>query len=277
MNELKDARIPAKSVGEFVKKYKVQDEKSLMVHLASNDFSLSQAPISNFKVSVVGKEKETGDLLLGGNLEFLGAPLGQTVHAEQFLFSRAYHRGHSIEFFALGKATPCGHCRQFITEFQEAKNIRVHNAAGLDFRIGDILPFAFGPEQLKQAGIVPGEKNFSLKLKLKKKLSKLEEAALKAANHSYAPYSASPAGVAIKTKNDIYAGSYIENAAFNPSLPPLQSALINLVAAGGEWSEIKEVVLVETKAKIDFSPSTQALLDAITNARFSVLEARETP
>jgi len=273
MAELKDALIPAKSVGEFVKKFKVQDEKSLMVHLASNDFSLSRAPISDFKVSVVGKEKETGDLLLGGNLEFLGAAIGQTVHAEQFLFSRAYHRGHSIEFFVLGKPTPCGHCRQFINEFQDGKNIRVHNAAGLDFRIGDLLPFSFGPEQLKSSGVIPGKKLYKLKLS-KKKLTKLDEAALEAANHSYSPYSETPAGVAIKTKTEIFSGSYIENAAFNPSLPPLQAALINLVAAGGEWSDIKEVVLVQKKSKIDFTDPTQSLLKTIA-PKASLIVQRE--
>jgi cytidine deaminase len=259
--ELQNALIPAESVAEFVKKLKLKDEKSLMVHLASNDFSLAQAPISNFQVSIVGKEKETGDLLLGGNLEFLGAPLGQTVHAEQFLFSRAYHRGNSIEYFALGKATPCGHCRQFINEFQGAKNIRVHNAAGLDFRIGDILPFSFGPEQLKQKGIAAGKN--SHKLKLKKKPTKLEDAALSAAEKSYCPYSETPAGVAIKTAKDIFVGSYIENAAFNPSLPPLQAALINLAAAGCQWSDIKEVVLVQVYGKIDFASATENLLKII--------------
>ena len=263
MKELKDALIPAKRVGEFVKKLNVKDEKSLMVHLASHDFSLAQAPISNFQVSIVGKEKETGDLLLGGNLEFLGAPLGQTVHAEQFLFSRAFHRGNTIEFFALGKPTPCGHCRQFINEFESGKNIRVQNAAGLDFRIADLLPFSFGPEQLKQKGIVSGKKNFSLKSKSKKKPTKLEEAAIDAANRSYAPYSESPAGIAIKTKSDIFVGSYIENVAFNPSLPPLQAALINLVAAGGNFEDIKEVVLLQVGKKIDFRDSTQSLLKTI--------------
>ena len=49
------------------------------------------------------------------------------------------------------------------------------------------------------------------------------QAALNAINRSYTPYTNSPSGVAIlsKTNNQIYIGSYLENAAFNPSLPPL--------------------------------------------------------
>ena len=47
------------------------------------------------------------------------------------------------------------------------------------------------------------------------------------ARASYAPYSQCPAGLAVITANqDVYAGPYIESAAFNPSLSPLQAAII---------------------------------------------------
>src|SRR4051794_40300691 len=92
LKKFSDHVIPASKVAELVKKLKVTDEKALMVHLASNYSELAQAPVSNFKVGIVGREKETGDLLLGGNLEFLDVPLGLTIHAEQFLFARAFSR-----------------------------------------------------------------------------------------------------------------------------------------------------------------------------------------
>lgn len=270
-----DHVIPAKKVVGLVKEFKLKDERELMVRLASHAGDLPQTPVSGFQVGIVGKEKETGDLLIGGNLEFLGAPLGLTVHAEQFLFARAFHRGHSIENFALGKPTPCGHCRQFIMEFAGAKNIRVQNAAGLDFRIGDLLPFSFGPEQLNQKGIGAAVIRHGLKWKTAKKSHpEIEKSALKAANASYCPYSNAPSGVAVKTKSEIVVGSYIENAAFNPSLSPLHSALINLTAAGFSWQDIQEVVLVQTKAKIDQAPMTRSLLEIIApKAKLHVLEA----
>jgi cytidine deaminase len=266
--------IPAKNVVELIKKYKTKGERGLMVKIASEFGEPAQTPISKYVVTVVGKEKDTGDLIIGGNLEFKGAPLGFTVHAEQFLFARAFHRGHSIESLALGKPTPCGHCRQFINEFVDGKNIHVFNEAGHEFRIADLLPFSFGPEQLKQKGIQPGKINHGLKL-AKKTKDELANAALEAANKSYAPYSKCPSGVALKTKAGIFTGSYIENAAFNPSLSPLHSALINLAASGGKWSDIKEAMMAQAKGSIDQERSLQSLLMAIApNAKFLSLIAR---
>ncbi|MEG3387511.1 hypothetical protein V5H41_28630, partial [Salmonella enterica] len=47
------------------------------------------------------------------------------------------------------------------------------------------------------------------------------------------PYSHSPSGVALECKDGrIFTGSYAENAAFNPTLPPLQGAL-NLLSLNG--------------------------------------------
>jgi len=43
----------------------------------------------------------------------------------------------------------------------------------------------------------------------------------------------------------VYSGSYIENVAFNPSLPPLQVALISMLRARKNFGEISEVTLVE--------------------------------
>jgi cytidine deaminase len=60
------------------------------------------------------------------------------------------------------------------------------------------------------------------------------------------PYSRSLSGVALLTSNGrIFAGSYIENAAFNPSLPPLQAALAGYFAAGDKAGKIQRAVLAE--------------------------------
>ena len=62
---------------------------------------------------------------------------------------------------------------------------------------------------------------------------------------SYAPYSKSFAGVAVRTRDGrIFSGAYAENAAFNPSLSPLQAALSQLNLGGAGWSDIAEGVLV---------------------------------
>ena len=72
--------------------------------------------------------------------------------------------------------------------------------------------------------------------------------ALEAANYSYSPYSDTPSGVAIELQSgEIYRGSYLENAGHNPSLSPLQGALIALIADGKKYDQIKQVALVERK------------------------------
>lgn len=43
----------------------------------------------------------------------------------------------------------------------------------------------------------------------------------------------------------IFSGSYVENAAFNPALPPLTSALVACVAANVSYSDISRIVLAE--------------------------------
>jgi cytidine deaminase len=70
--------------------------------------------------------------------------------------------------------------------------------------------------------------------------------------------------VAILTSSGrVFAGSYIENAAFNPSLPPLQAALAGYFAVGKTAGEITRVVLVEgQKSTISQYATTQSTVAA---------------
>jgi cytidine deaminase len=104
----------------------------------------------------------------------------------------------------------------------------------------------------------------------------LTRAALQAASRAYAPYSKAPSGCAVATKSGrTFAGSYLENAAFNPSLSPLQAALINCGFAGEDFAAINRVVLVEMKnASISQSANTKAVLAAVApHARFDLVTA----
>jgi len=80
----------------------------------------------------------------------------------------------------------------------------------------------------------------------------LRVAALKAANSSHAPYSKCPSGVALMTtKGKICTGFYIESAAFNPSLSPLQAAIVAfLCQEGGNYEDIVHVALVEKEGAV---------------------------
>ncbi|GAM76712.1 cytidine deaminase [Vibrio ishigakensis] len=89
--------------------------------------------------------------------------------------------------------------------------------------------------------------------------------ALSALNKSHAPYTKDHSGIAIKAKSgEIVSGSYAENAAFNPSLPPLQVALVQLQMSGISFNDIQEVALAEMEqGSISHLADTQATLEAI--------------
>ena len=235
----------------------------LMIALLPLARTLSRPPISNFFVGAVTRGV-SGNLYLGANLEIAGQPLGFAVHGEQSAISAAYmHAEKGIEAIAV-TATPCGHCRQFMNEISPHSKIDVLVKDKAATTLSALLPESFGPGDLgRNAGAFPVE---TASLKISGKADALAGAALEAARMSYAPYSKSPSGVAIATKSGrTYKGSYIENAAFNPSLPPLQTALLQLIAGGEDFAAITNVVLCEAEGGMISQKSvTEAVLAAIS-------------
>lgn len=91
----------------------------------------------------------------------------------------------------------------------------------------------------------------------------LKFAALEAANKSHAPYSKCPSGVALMDcEGKVYKGSYMESAAYNPSLGPVQAALVAYVAggSGGGYERIVGAVLVEKEDAVVRQEYTARLL-----------------
>jgi cytidine deaminase len=163
-------------------------------------------------------------------------------------------------------AAPCGHCRQFMHETgADIKIIVPSNPPSpspfLEIPLSKLLPMPFGPGDLGIEGRLltrPPEFHSS-------HADPLIAKAIVAAHDSYAPYSRSPAGVAILTKQGkIYTGSNLDNAAYNPSLAPLQCALVALIADSGNYEDITQVVLVEkSDREISHRGSSQDLLSTI--------------
>lgn len=64
-------------------------------------------------------------------------------------------------------------------------------------------------------------------------------AAFAAAAGAYSPYRQTPAGVALASGQGIHSGGIVENAAFNPTLQPLQAAFAAARCAGmKDYSEV---------------------------------------
>lgn len=235
----------------------------LMLRLIPLAESYSRAPISNFFVGVVVRGA-SGALYTGANIEIPGQCLGFAVHAEQSALSNTYmHLENGVTALAVGGA-PCGHCRQFINEMSPDGEIMILTRDKPPLKLSAILPSAFGPAAL-------GMKNGAFPVPFTNLAPRGTSAgpetvaALDAARRSYAPYSKSPSGVAIRSASGrIYRGSYIENVAFNPSLSPLETALAALLAGGEDYSRITSAALVEAEsAKITQRPVTEIVLKAI--------------
>jgi cytidine deaminase len=200
----------------------------------------ARPPISNYRVGAAALGK-SGNIYLGVNLEFAHFPLNEAVHGEQFLIVNARNHGEK-ELIAIAlSAAPCGHCRQFLNEI--GVDLLILTPGSKERTLSSLLPESFGPQDLGLKGALMDKED---NIPAFEEESPIYAMALQAAHNSYAPYSSSKSGVAIETKDgSIYTGSYLENVAFNPSLSPLQAALVALVIDKIEYNEIKNVVLAE--------------------------------
>ncbi|ADP13021.1 cytidine deaminase [Erwinia sp. Ejp617] len=226
------------------------------------------APLSDFNVGAIARGK-SGTLYFGANMEFVGATMQQTVHAEQSAVTHAWLRGESALISITVNYTPCGHCRQFMNELNSGTDLTIELPGRAAATLGHYLPDSFGPRDLAISTLLMDDVNHGVA----PWGDVLQQAALAAANRSHAPYTGSWSGVALQTASDaIFAGRYAENAAFNPSLPPLQGALNLLNLAGENLSDIRRAVLAEAPdAKLSQQSASAATLTALGCHSFTTI------
>ena len=221
--------------------------------------AFSYAAISQFHVGAI-VWGGSGNFYLGANMEFARQSLNQTIHAEQCAINHAWLHNETSLLGITINASPCGHCRQFMNETSSAQTLRIYLPSS-EHSLPQLLPAAFGPRDL---GVLDGLLQPQRHEMPHQLTDRLLQAAAEAATQSYAPYSQSYAGVALQTQDgSLFCGRYAENAAFNPSLPPLQSALIMLRMAGYAPEDIQAAALVESQqGQISHLAASQALLAA---------------
>ncbi|NJD86020.1 cytidine deaminase [Candidatus Erwinia dacicola] len=226
------------------------------------------ATLSDFKVGAIARGA-SGTLWFGANMEFAGATMQQTVHAEQSAVTHAWLRGESMLVSITVNYTPCGHCRQFMNELNSGTLLTIELPGRAAAPLGDYLPDAFGPRDLAITTLLMDAIDHGIS----PSGDALEQAALNAANRSHTPYSQAYSGVALETaEGGIFAGSYAENAAFNPSLPPLQGALNLLNLAGHSLSTVQRAVLAESpQAKLSQQNATATTLAALGCSNLNVV------
>lgn len=124
-----------------------------------------------------------------------------------------------------------------MNELSTAKELKVQLPEREEKSLHEYLPEAFGPADLGiQSGLMAEVKHqFECD-----ENDALIQKAVDAMNMSHAPYTNNLSGLALELADGrIFQGAYAENAAFNPSLPPLQVALIQVLLAGETFDNIK--------------------------------------
>ncbi|GAA78320.1 MULTISPECIES: cytidine deaminase [unclassified Pseudoalteromonas] len=251
--------------------------KALCAQLSVSDDALLQglvplaseyavAPVSDFHVGAIVKaldEKGEVNFYFGANVEFDHQALSLVVHAEQSAINNAWLNGaKKIVKIAISDA-PCGYCRQFMNELADAKEFDIL-LPDQQFKLAELLPHSFGPTDLGNEFSLfnpkPQQGNFSF--------DGLDETLARFALNAYVPYSQNFSAVKISTFSDgDFYGSYAENAAYSPSLSPLQSALSQFFLAGLSFNEstVKSITLLETAGHENQAGVARAVLASFKN------------
>ncbi|ATM96541.1 cytidine deaminase [Yersinia frederiksenii] len=237
------------------------DDDALAFALLPLAAACALTPVSHFMVGAIARGI-SGNLYFGANMEFGGVALQQTIHAEQCAVTHAWLRGEASLVSITVNYTPCGHCRQFMNELNSGTGLHIHLPGRPASTLGQYLPDSFGPKDLAITTLLMDPVDHGYKVA---QTDALTQAALDGANHSHAPYSQSHSGVALEAADgSLYTGRYAENAAFNPSLPPLQAALILANLSGKDCGAIRRAVLVEgRKPMLTQWDATQSTLAAL--------------
>jgi cytidine deaminase len=264
-------RLPAEVVQSLLAEGLPLEELMLGLIPLAQTFAIP--PISNFFVGAVARGV-SGAIYFGANYEFPGEALSFTVHAEQAATAHALSFGERGIGLLAVSAAPCGYCRQFLNELTTASTLAVLVRNQPLTPLASLLPASFGPADLGVTAALLSPQSHGLTIEAGDPLA---EAALAAANASYAPYSGSYAGVALQTADGaIYSGGLAENAAFNPSLSPLEAAIVTLTINGGKrYADITDAVLVEVaEAKASQAGAARAVLATISEVALRLVYAR---
>ena len=124
-----------------------------LISAARSAQARAYAPYSNFRVGAA-LESIDGEVFTGCNVE--NASYGLTICAERAAISAAVGAGARRFRRAVvvsdvdPPAAPCGACRQVLAEFGLDLPIEaVGSRRSISWRLADLLPAAFGPEQLR--------------------------------------------------------------------------------------------------------------------------------
>jgi len=271
--------IPAAVKNSLCQKLGYTSDEEFYVDLVNIAKTFAIVPVSEFLVGVVGVTP-SGNVYMGCNVEFSNLPLNFSVHAEQCLIANLVRHQEKELKLMIVNWTPCGHCRQFLSELYNSTDlqIRVLKDGGRgpqDFTsptksLSNLLPDMFTPKDL---GVGPSERllrPFEWTLPpnaLVPTHDPMVSAGLIAVANCWAPYTRCRSAIIIQTRDGtLHAGSYMENAAYNPSLSPMQAALTSLALNRCAWTDITAVLLLELEGRISQESVSRLLISEIAHS-----------
>lgn len=249
-----------RKIASAVFQWEDSDNGQKLLALLTEAKKKARTPISGFKVGAAAL-CASGRIYLGANMEYRSLPLNFTSHAEQAAIVNAWIHGETSVSLLVVSESPCGLCRQFLSEIAGANK--------MELILPDIPEHIPLPMLLPEGFCLSDDDSplMSVKAPTDKLLycSNAEETALAAAGISYVPYSGCPSGIALEcTSGKVYGGACIENGAFNPGLLPIQTAMINWAMNGSVDDAIRRCVLAETPGIVSQKAATEIFLKATT-------------
>jgi cytidine deaminase len=242
--------------------------------------AISKFPVGALAMGIPKTRLGFGNIYFGASFEVLGEVLTVVVHGEQSAIQNAWSHGETaIKYLAIN-AAPCGYCRQFLWEVSpqpvEMQILLTIDGDPANFNLyplPELLPVAFGPAELKKTRslLIPQTNHITTT-----STDPLVIAAIAAADTSYAPYTATYAGVAIQTsQGQVTTGRYAENAAYNPSMSPMMGALsqLNLSMSPAAPLDLARVVLAVKPSGVNMRAECEAIVAALApNVTLEVIE-----
>ena len=130
------------------------DERHLLIDLANEARRRAYAPYSNYPVGAVLRTR-SGKVFTGCNVENAAYPT--SMCAERTAIFKAVSEGEKefdvIAVVTPNGGTPCGSCRQVMSEFGLETLVLIADAEGrlvLETTVAGLLPEAFSPMDLKK-------------------------------------------------------------------------------------------------------------------------------
>lgn len=131
-------------------------QEKQLIDAAKTVLHKAYAPYSEFRVGAA-LLTEDGQMFTGCNVE--NSSYGLSVCAERIAVFKAVSEGNK-KFTQLALVTettspayPCGACRQVLSEFAPDLELLIastKNTTIIRKRLGDLIPFVFGPDDLNQ-------------------------------------------------------------------------------------------------------------------------------